>query len=175
MTYTQFSGDFSAATKAVCEQYGLNQKIADKNDQGGVLVLDYRKPLDAAKEFSKVGQKKIYWQGCLYEFTGTHYQEKSTDDIKSLLYRFLDDAKVLDKEGGTVPYLPNRNRVNEILDALKATINSPDTLKPPVFLNGGDGGQEFISMRNGLLNIENRQLIESTPEIFYLEQSTICF
>ena len=136
--------------------------------QDEALVLDYRKPLDAAKEFSKVGRKKIYWQSCIYEYTGSAYQEKSTDDLKSAIYLFLDGAHVLDKKGKVTTYLPNRNRVGEILEALKATANLADSLRPPCFINGGEDPQKYLSVDNGLLDITTRRLIKPTPDFFTL-------
>lgn len=133
----------------------------------GGPVLYYANPLDAAKKFSETGRKKIYWQGCLYEYTGSAYQEKSVDDIKSDIYRFLDGAKVLDDEK-LKPYLPNRNRVGEVLEALRAATNLPDTLKPPCFTSGCGDQQEYLSVENGLLNIANRKLFEPTPDFFTL-------
>jgi len=155
------------------------QKKPDKQSPNKPLsesgpVLYYGNPLDAAKQFSKTGRKKIYWQGCLYEYTGSAYQEKSIDDTKSDIYRFLDGAQVMDNEV-IKKYLPNRNRSGEILEALKATVNLRDTLKPPCFISGGDDQHKYLSVENGLLNIATRKLIEPTPDFFTLNALTFSY
>jgi len=132
------------------------------------IVLYYQNPLDAAKKFSGTGRKKIYWQSCLYEYTGSAYQEKTTDDVKADIYRFLEGAKVINPKTKAIqPYNPNRNRVGEILEALRATVNLPDSLKPPCFISGGDC-REYLAVKNGLLDIENRHLIAPTSDFFTL-------
>lgn len=157
------------------ETYGTGQPVkspkaeaeGSKVSSDSCPVLYYGNPLDAAKQFSATGRKKVYWQSCLYEYTGSAYQEKTIDDTKADIYRFLDGAKVMDNEV-IKPYLPNRNRVGEILEALKATVNLRDTLKPPCFMSVGDNQLEYISVKNGLLDIATRRLIEPTPDFFTL-------
>ncbi len=140
---------------------------AGGNESNSGPVLYYGNPLDAAKQFSLTGRKKVYWQGCLYEYTGSAYHEKTIDDTKSDIYRFLDCAQVMNNEV-IKPYLPNRNRVGELLEALKATVNLRDTLKPPCFISDGDNQQKYLSVKNGLLDIATRRLIEPTPDFFTL-------
>jgi putative DNA primase/helicase len=149
---------------------GSTTPQAESNNSQKGVILSYPDPLDAAKKFSATGRKKRYWQGCLYEYTGSAYQEKSIDDVKADIYRFLEMARVIVNQDTkeTQPYLPNRNRVGEVLEALRATVNLPDTLRPPCFVTGNDDRREYLSVTNGLLDIETRKLIEPTPDFFTL-------
>lgn len=161
---------YRTAARACAVQRQVYSVPAAAGLPGGGAELDYRNPLDAAKKFSETsGRTKRYWQGCLFEYTGSAYQEKTVDDTKAELYQFLENAKVFNKDGKVVSYRPNRSRVGEIVEALHAVVNIPDSFKPPGFITeNGDDQQDYLACQNGLLNIATRQLIEPTPDFFTL-------
>ena len=51
------------------------------------------------------------------------YEEKSQDYIRSLVYQFLENAKIKTNKKGTVDFQdfnPNKHKVNDVIDALQS-------------------------------------------------------
>ena len=168
-TFERFKKAAPKKKKSPGSAKGSTVPPAENKASNNGLVLYYQDPLDAAKKFAGTGRIKRYWQRCLFEYNGSAYQEKTTDDLKADIYRYLEGAKVMNPDTEEIqPYLANRNRVGEILEALRATVNLPDTLKPPCFISGSGDHRECLAVKNGLLDISTRRLIEPTPDFFTL-------
>jgi putative DNA primase/helicase len=136
-------------------------------------VLDPKTPLDSAKLFvaAKYTQSAVrtlhHQNDAFYAWNGTHYIELDACDIRARLYDFLSKG-VIAHEGKTGPFNPNRTRVADVLDALKAVTNLPTTVEAPAWLGEQASGsaRDIIACRNGLLNVATRTLTPSTP-MFY--------
>jgi len=107
-----------------------------------------------------------YWRGDFYAWAGTHWGKQSRDGVRALLYEFTTGA-AYNKEGKTMPWLPNARRINDLMDALKAVCRVPDELQPPCWLDGRSSGH-IVACRNGLLVIARRKLLPHTPQYFNL-------
>ena len=93
-----------------------------------VLVLSPSDPLKSARRFisSHYTEENFrtlhHHRGCFYAYTGTHYREAEGQEIRSSLYEFLEQAKRPDENGRLVPFEPNKWKVSEVVEALKATV-----------------------------------------------------
>jgi putative DNA primase/helicase len=89
------------------------------------------------------------------------------DDVRAALYDFLTRAQVIGKKG-VEPFKPNRHRVQDLQDALKAAANLSCEYTPPCWLKNTDkpGAGELIAMENGLLHLPTRKLYNTVPSFF---------
>lgn len=140
------------------------------------LVLSAGAPMDCARHLLRLryrtsgGQTLWHWQSTFYEWCGTHYREISRDDIKSVVYRFLDGTCRKDDDDKLVPFNPTRSKVADVLDALAAVVQLPSTVRAPSWLDDtpGHDPRELLSCTNGLLHLPTRTLLSHAPTFFSL-------
>lgn len=142
------------------------------------LILDPSAPLDCARAYLdrkhtlKGERTLLHHRGEFSEWTGTEYRPASEGEIRCDLWGFLDGAlqrKKIEKVESIVPFKPNKVRIGDIFDALRAAANVPETVEPPAFLDWPEkGGRNVLALRNGLLGVISRKLIAHTPRFFNL-------
>jgi putative DNA primase/helicase len=138
----------------------------------GTVVLARGVPVESAAAFIRQGYQAngtpalAYYRANFYEWTGTNYSECDDHHLRSKLYEFLNNAVTPEGE----PFNPTAHRVNQIIDALKAVVEQNSRRNTPFWLD-----QEphpvpalLIACKNGLLNIETRDLSPHTPLLFNL-------
>jgi putative DNA primase/helicase len=108
----------------------------------------------------------------LFEWTGRDYRNASEGEIRCDLWHFLDGAlqrKKIERAEIIVPFKPNKVRIGDTFDALRAAANIPATLLPPVFLDDPekDGGN-FLVLHNGILDTTTREVLPHSPRFFNL-------
>lgn len=141
---------------------------------GGALVLPAGAPLAAAEAFVKhcCSEGKIplllSYRGAFYVWTGTHYREYPDEELERDLYEFLNAALALSKRGEVAPYNPTKNKVLEIVHALRRGClisrdwNTPCWLGTPKYRAAAN----LIACRNGILNLTTRELLRHDPLFF---------
>lgn len=107
-----------------------------------------------------------------YVYSGTHWPEAEDRTLRSRLYDYLQDAMyvkmVYGKPEGK-PWEPNRRKVEDVLDALKAQGHLPADVNPPTWIGGDHDDldpRDLISLENGILHIPTRTLIDHSPEFW---------
>jgi Bifunctional DNA primase/polymerase, N-terminal/Primase C terminal 2 (PriCT-2) len=91
----------------------------------GALVLPVGAPVPAAEAFIKRywsdGEIPLLWsyRGAFYRWTGTHYREYADEELERDLYEFLHGALAIGRSDRPVPFNPNKNKVSEIVHALR--------------------------------------------------------
>jgi len=147
---------------------------AKKIKASGGVVLDPRKPLRSARALIArhytCGERRTihHHSGQFHAWSGAHYPAAEEAEIRALIYRFLDAAVRFDGDGDVVPFDPTRNKVTDVVDALKAEANLPATVQPPAWLDqvADIKADEIVSCANGLLHLPTRQLLPHTPLFF---------
>lgn len=96
----------------------------------------------------------------------------SEGELRCDLWGFHDGAfrrQRVGKEEAIVPFKPNRVRVGDILDGLRAAANVTETIAPPAFLDapGMDAGN-YLALRNGVLDVASGALLPHSPRFFNL-------
>lgn len=136
-------------------------------------------PLETAQLFLDVtyqhdGIRTLHFNGGLfYGWSGTHYTQVDEERVKSELYTFLSrtfvQVQLKDKSWDTVKYHPTKNKVGEVLDALKAAAYHPDA-RPPRWLGTCEGSQfpeaELIAFHNGVLHVPTGTFLDHSPLFF---------
>jgi len=140
----------------------------------GGLPLPVDEPLACAKEFvsrefTTVGGAVClrFYRGGFYRWTGTHYAEIESKEVRSKIYEFLRRAVTL-QGGNLVPFKPTRAKVNSILDALEASVFQSREKNAPFWLGRlhEDSAEDLIVCQNGILKIETRSLLPHDPHLF---------
>jgi putative DNA primase/helicase len=155
----------------------LAEKIAAAT-AAETLILSPASPYESAEKYLILRcatpegfNRLIHYRGDFYVWTGTYYREMSEVELRSDVYRFLDAAKQRKNgEDELTPFMPNPNKVNAVIDALRARTIVDGHLSAPVWRPGGIGdlfasANEIVACCNGLLHWPSRWLMKHTPEL----------
>lgn len=142
-------------------------------------VLGENKWLDNARQFTarKFAEGICYWRGDWYVYKRGVYLVHSESWMKAQISNFLGDAVLPDtinentKQWTFKPFNPCNNDVNEMYGAMTRTAYVDDDLEQPCWLGLGDEEEypppeECINLRNGILHVPTRTLIDHTPDYF---------
>jgi putative DNA primase/helicase len=113
-----------------------------------------------------------YWCGCWWVWRTTNWVEAEPRTVRARLYAFTEHAVYRDGKGNTAPWLPNRYKIGDVLEALSAIVILPDDFEQPGWLDGRDSGP-IVATSNGLLDIASLQLHPHTP--LYFSQVSVPF
>jgi putative DNA primase/helicase len=105
-----------------------------------------------------------HWGGAWWAWRTTHWTEVDERTVRSLLYHFTENA-LCRSEDGPVPWAPTRRKIGDLMEALAAITLLPQDFEQPCFLDGRASGQ-IVAVKNGLLDIDSRQLYTHTPLYF---------
>lgn len=96
------------------------------------------------------------------------YQMMESGGIRKSLYRWLETRCVVWEDDVLVPCAPNKSKVDNILDALKAEVFQPATTPVPCVLNGAElpPVDELLACPNGVLHIPAGNVLPATPNLF---------
>jgi putative DNA primase/helicase len=114
-----------------------------------------------------------WWRGAFYLWCGTHWEDVSDSAIKAMLYSALEHAwywKAPTKDGGKpklVEWEPSRRKVGDLAEALQSIVIIGERTDPPAWLDGTNR-RHLVAMRNGLLDLEGRELQAHSPIYFNL-------
>jgi putative DNA primase/helicase len=134
-------------------------------------------PLAVARQFvteryaHELGARIAAHRGLFYTWTGTHWIEIEETDVRSLLYRWLEHAvywKATKDGPELVLFEPNRIKITNIVDALRAAEHVGSHLDAPVWRDGEPpwGDDVVVAMQNGLLARSTRKLHPHSPRFF---------
>ncbi len=107
------------------------------------------------------------WRGGWWSWQTTHWVEVDERVVRSILYRFTEHAFYVE---GIAPrqWAPTRHKIGDLIDAIAAICVLPNDTDQPGWLD--DGGAKttnvIVSVKNGLLDVEQRRLIPHTPNYF---------
>jgi putative DNA primase/helicase len=147
----------------------------DKLRDEAPLVLSPSMPLDSARELARraythpEGRTLHHQQDAFYTWRSTHYAESPREIVRANIYAFLDGAMRV-KDNRLIPFGPDKSKVANVLEALAAEAQLPDTAIAPAWLDVAPHlpAIEFLACANGLLHLPTRVLMPSTPAFFGL-------
>ena len=151
----------------------IDRAMDDVEQGSGSLILSPSAPLLSARELIRrrymvPGLRTLHHlQGTFLLWTGTHYREIEREEIKAVIYEFLDAAKMVAGDK-TTQFNPNRNRVADVLDALAGQTQLPGTVRAPTWLDDKfcPPATGILACTNGLLDLSSRTLLDHTPKFF---------
>jgi hypothetical protein len=106
-----------------------------------------------------------YWGGAWWTWRTAHWSEVLEHFIRTRLYDFTKNALYQDTKKGLTPWSPTTRKINDVTDALSALVRLSDDLDQPCWLDGRSSGK-IVAVRNGLLDINTRELHPHTPLYF---------
>ena len=147
----------------------------DKLRDSAKPILSVAAPLDTAREMVRrnythpEGRTLHHQQDTFYCWRDTHYAEIRREGIRAAVYYFLDGAVQI-VDGKALPFNPNKTKVANIVEALAAAAQLPDTMIAPAWLDTTphQPAIEFLPCANGLLHLPTRGLTPATPAFFGL-------
>jgi putative DNA primase/helicase len=102
-----------------------------------------------------------------YRFDGRCWPEIEATELRALLYEAFEHATYVDvgKTGPeSKPFRPNRSKVGELVEALRAVTLLPGSTAAPAWLDDTPtAAAEFVPVANGLLHLRERELVPHTP------------
>lgn len=124
-----------------------------------------------------------------YRWDGTCWPEVRLADVRSAFYPWTEHALYMkarptkrkstsgeskkstgdsEVEFEPVPWSPNRYKVADAIDALRAVAHVDSTVRAPAWLDGDHehDARDLVPMRNGLLHVPTRTLHEHTPSLW---------
>jgi hypothetical protein len=95
---------------------------------------------------------------------GTCWAEIEDRAVRPVAYRDLEHARYLhtDAKGNVEikPWAPNRYKLADLLDALRAVSHLSERVYPPAWIDGTTGPGQVVACRNGLLDVHSRHLYD---------------
>jgi putative DNA primase/helicase len=105
-----------------------------------------------------------HWRGGFWSWQKSCWREYEPRAVRGLLYDFTEDATYLTADGPAA-WQPNRNKIDDLIDALASICLLPADAEQPVWLDGRTTGT-IIACANGLLDVGTRHLLPHDPNFF---------
>ncbi len=136
------------------------------------LTLNPSAPFKTAQAFARRypartgGSSLVFHRGSFFRWNGTHYKQIDEDSLRAELYPFLEIS--FDDDGR--PFNPNRNKLADVIDALRGQLGLRDNIDPPTWLDERDEPHpsSVLCCSNGIVNLLTGEVIQPTPELFAL-------
>jgi putative DNA primase/helicase len=106
-----------------------------------------------------------HWRGEFWRWRTSHWLEMADQALRAECYRYTEHAQFLKVKDGVLtlePWAPNRYKVADLVDALRAVTHLAETIDMPAWLDGRDHhlpAAELVACANGLLHIPTRTLL----------------
>jgi putative DNA primase/helicase len=148
-----------------------NRKHESNGGAGPSLLPPPTEPMACARLFVELHCQHDHartmrcWGGNWWTWRTTHWVEVPERTVRSLLYHFTENALYLNGKDVPVPWAPTRRKVGDLLEALAAIVILPQDFEQPCWLDDRATGQ-IVAVKNGLLDIDTRQLYAHTPLYF---------
>jgi P4 family phage/plasmid primase-like protien len=110
------------------------------------------------------GKPLRYWNGTWFWWCGTHYRATSVEGLRDRLYGLLADAEYSGANGDNLRWKPTPKKLNDVIDATRGLVALPSEVRASTWIDGHS--EPVIACANGLVRVEDRELIPHTPEFF---------
>ncbi len=115
---------------------------------------------------SAAGELKLrYWHGGWWAWRTTHWVEIKEREVRAVLYAFTEHA-IYDIGLDFLPWLPNRKKIGDLLEALTVPTLLSNNTEQPCWLDHRDIAGPIVATTNGLLDIGTRTLHPHSPMLF---------
>ncbi|HKQ50463.1 MAG TPA: phage/plasmid primase, P4 family [Phycisphaerae bacterium] len=145
----------------------------------GKLILSPSDPLPSARAFLRerftVDKMLIlrFYAGVFFVWRENRYTLLADDELRSILYTFTENTlrPKTTREGRVklVPFHPTKNKVNNIIDAIKAESFLSAGINPPAWLidrPSFPSADLLLPFRSGILDIPTRRILAPSPMLF---------
>lgn len=105
------------------------------------------------------------WRGGWWEWQGPRWVEIEQRAVRAAAYAFTERADYADGEK-LKAWAPTTRKISDLLDALAAIVHLPERVSMPSWLDGGGHDGMLVSVANGLLDVQHRELLAHDPRYF---------
>jgi RepB DNA-primase from phage plasmid/Family of unknown function (DUF5906)/D5 N terminal like len=162
------------SAEQILAEFPPEKKAHKPGQSGNRLILPAGAPLVAAEAFiehkASEGKIPLLWcyRGAFYRWTGTHYREYPDETLERDLYVFLNAALVVGRNATLGPYNPTKNKVAEVVHALRRGCMIAREWETPCWLGTREyqPAPNLVACRNGILDLETRALQSHGPLFF---------
>jgi len=144
-------------------------------DPGDAMAIARRLVAD---KFTVGGQQALHrYREEYFQFSGSSYRKVDNDTIRAQIWTYLEGAHKVGGDG-CKPLKPNKNLIENVLDALAAICNLDCSIETPIWLGEAKTSQpahEFLSVANGLLHLPTGELHAPSPLYFGFGASDVSF
>lgn len=126
-----------------------------------------------------------FWRGAFWGWRRSHWLEAEEAELRSSIYSLTEHASYRNDKDKLQLWAPNRYKIADVLDALRAVTHLPELVDQPGWLDTQPGESpsarsgtranplwppappgEIVACSNGLLHVTTRELYGHTPTFF---------
>lgn len=122
-------------------------------------------------ECADAGKPLRQFRNQWYQFDPAHgYSVLDERDLRAMLRRLTQDATYVGSSGDALQWKPDSRRLRELASAMEdsETATLPRNFAPPEKIDGPplDSSETYIPVRNGVLRLSDRALLDHDPNLF---------
>lgn len=111
------------------------------------------------------------WRGQWMRYAGPQWVEEEDGAVRKWVYARLEHVQYEKWNPKTEqlevkPWNPNRAKVADLLDAMAGIVYLANTVDAPSWLDSDDPAGHYIACLNGLLDVRDQKLYDTTPRYF---------
>jgi putative DNA primase/helicase len=144
----------------------------DEPPKDTLLVIDPQASYDNAKEFAmrtcmRGRHTEVWhWGDQFWRWNGQYYVPYHKEEVRGHVYDFLDGAYRWAGQNEYRKFKPSKRHVDDLLDALRSCLALPNDCVPTMWLDGGDAAHEWITFKNGIVNVRTLELRPLTHRLW---------
>jgi putative DNA primase/helicase len=112
-----------------------------------------------------------HWRGAWMQWDGGVWKEAEERTVRADAYHRTEHALYIavSKVGEELkPWEPNRHKTNDLLEAMAAVAHLSNGVHPPTWIDGADGPEQIVVVKNGMLDVRTRAVLLHNPRYFSL-------
>jgi putative DNA primase/helicase len=169
--------------KQLMDKYGFGEPKDEARTGSGrrrtaeTIIPHWSQPMAVARTFigdrySHDGVMTLrHWRGGWMKWCTTHWVEIEEPEVRSQLWKYTEHAVVPVMVKGVLvgldPWLPNRFKIANLFDALKAVTHLAQEVNAPSWIDGATPlADQLVACKNGLLDIVTRKIYVHDPHYF---------
>lgn len=175
----------SKARDASVAPVSLADALKTRKEKRESLILDPLDPMRSARAMYESeyvtpdGHRTLVrHRGEFFKWNSVCYQINAEEAQRGEIWRYLENAKIIAKDGKPAPFKPKKDNVGNVHEALSAICALKDYIETPAWI--GDEPpiappNEFFAASNGLLHLPTGTLHDPTPSFFGVTASGVAY
>jgi putative DNA primase/helicase len=160
-------------TEEVLEGEVVDDEESSSKVSDPIIVPPPSNPMGVARAWLEArygvrdGWAIAHHRNTFYIYEDTSWPELEDRRLESELYDFLEDAIYLKAGIAPVAWEPNRHKLGDVIDAVRALTHIDGARTAPLWIREGRApAEEIVPVANGLLHLPSRKLLEHEAAFF---------
>ena len=152
------------------------QKTSGHGEHPSVaVILNPRDPMHSARVLvatrftdSKNHRLLHHHRGSFWRLQSNYYAPADAETIRAVVWMFLENARRIGDKNKSVPFMPNRTRVSDVIDALASVCHLDGAIEPPAWLTDAELScrRRNVSGRQRAAASAQRRALSGVVELF---------